>query len=243
LNVFSRSDLLSCLDIKTLSLYEINLDLRGHVFNFPELVDLCIAGRSRETNIQKPIRHSLPKLRHLAMSGGDFYWTPNERTLMDELASTLVSFTTTRPKRPPISITSNTSASKLVQYAVTDCRFSPDLHDIRHLYLSIENKSTKLRAQERRVGFTAIREWTAQILETEHRLESVTLAVRGGGGKGNVPEDWQRPLKALVTVCREQNIELSWEAEVGFYSFETRVPLNFIRRAERNCVKRKGGNE
>jgi len=200
------------------------------VFHFPELLYLSMTICS--INKEGGIRLDLPKLRHLGFFQYRTDLSPQEANFIDQVAPSLVSLTIQLPNKPslPASILRSPSISVLF-YFWTGQDPAPTLEGVRHLHLSLMRRNQDFPIESKQRELDKLQTWTTLIRNSNHQLETLTIASdpRGGGPR---PEA-QVLLPALVAACQSQRVEVIWEEEgSGSRTFDDLVSATFVKRAE-----------
>jgi hypothetical protein len=220
------------------------MKLDGATFAFPELRRLSMT--SCPIHNEGGIRCALPKLKHLAYFANRSHLYPQEYEFLNCLAPDLISFTVSLIQRTalPPSILASPSLTILYEFYIGGSS-TPHLEGVQHLDLGLWTNRPNAPAQLDPLLNRNLESW-ASLIENSVHLESVSLALCGGGV--NVHPHLLPAVTALVAACESRNIEVCWrrQGEVGIYdgsgeTFDDLVPPTFISMAEARYARIKGG--
>ncbi|GAA5946155.1 hypothetical protein JCM3765_000138 [Sporobolomyces pararoseus] len=130
-----------------------------------------------------------------------------------------------------LSILNSNSFSILVRYFITQ-KTAPDLQGVKHLYLEVSGErqsSSDLDPKE----LKSIESWTKAISESQHQLETLTLATSDqGGGVYRPHHETQTLIPALLGACRDRTVEVIWVERGRSRTFDDLAPQIFVERSE-----------
>jgi hypothetical protein len=184
----------------------------------------------------------MPSLQHLAfMNYLGFF---NERAKSVEffmlIIPRLVSFTTVLSNAlhlPPIFYT---LPSLSLLFRTTSGQEAPTaLYSVRNLYISLPNECYQYHVSHSR-NRDNLQDWRNLILNSNHNLETIYLAITSGGGGGLVPREIYDSVVTLAAACRNRNVEVYWEEDdQGSWErdrFDALVPKSFITKAKSRWI-------
>jgi len=108
------------------------------------------------------------------------------------------------------------------------------LDHIRNLYISLPSDRDRSRVTYSR-NRDNLQDYRNRILNSNHNLETIYLAITSGGGGGLVQPEIYDSVVTLAAACRSRNVEVYWEEDdQGSWEgdrFDAFVPKSFITKA------------